>query len=81
MSKNNTVMINDSSYTFEDMTEKAQVCYQQLLSLRNQMSEMDMRMQQIAAAQSVFEKTLEEELAEQPAEAELSEGSDKAEAV
>ena len=78
MSENNTVMINDSSYVFEDMTEKARVCYQQLLSLRNQMSEMDMRMQQLAAAQSVFKKTLEEELAEQPAEAELSDETEVA---
>jgi len=73
MSENNTVMINDSSYVFEDMTEKARVCYQQLLSLRNQMSDLSMKQQQLSAAQSVFEKTLEEELAEQPAEAELSE--------
>ena len=70
---NNTVMINDSSYIFEDMTEKAQVSYQQLLSLRNQMADLSMKQQQIAAAQSVFEKALEEELAEQPAEAELTE--------
>ncbi len=70
---NNTVMINDSSYVFEDMTEKAQVSYQQLLSLRNQMADLSMKQQQIAAAQSVFEKLLEEELAEQPAEAELTE--------
>ena len=70
---NNTVMINDSSYIFEDMTEKAQVSYQQLLSLRNQMADLSMKQQQIAAAQSVFEKLLEEELAEQPAEAELTE--------
>ena len=60
---NNTVMINDSSYIFEDMTEKAQVSYQQLLSLRNQMADLSMKQQQIAAAQSVFEKALEEELA------------------
>ncbi len=66
-------MINDSSYVFEDMTEKAQVSYQQLLSLRNQMADLSMKQQQIAAAQSVFEKLLEEELAEQPAEAELTE--------
>ncbi len=70
---NNTVMINDSSYVFEDMTEKAQVSYQQLLSLRNQMADLSMKQQQVAAAQSVFEKALEEELAEQPAEAELTE--------
>lgn len=70
---NNTVMINDSSYIFEDMTEKAQVSYQQLLSLRNQMADLSMKQQQVAAAQSVFEKALEEELAEQPAEAELTE--------
>ena len=70
---NNTVMINDSSYVFEDMTEKAQVSYQQLLSLRNQMADLSMKQQQIAAAQSVFEKSLAEELAEQPEEAELTE--------
>jgi chaperonin cofactor prefoldin len=69
---NNTVMINDSSYVFDDMSEKAQAAYQQLLSLRNQMADLSMRQQQIAAAQSVFEKALEEELAEQPAEAELA---------
>ena len=68
-SNNNVVMINDSSYIFEDMTEKAQVSYQQLLSLRNQMADLAMKQQQIAAAQSVFEKSLEEELAAQPAEA------------
>lgn len=72
MSESNVVMINDSSYVFEDMTEKARVCYQQLLSLRNQMSELDMRMGQLAAASSVFEKTLEEELVETPAEAEVA---------
>ena len=70
MSDNNTVMINDSSYVFEDMTEKAQMSYQQLMSLRNQMADLNMRQQQIGAAQSVFEKMLEEELVEQPAEAE-----------
>jgi len=73
MSENNVVMINDSKYVFDDMSEKAQVSYQQLLSLRNQMADLSMRQQQIAAAQSVFEKALEEELAEQPAEAELAE--------
>jgi len=72
MSENNVVMINDSKYVFDDMSEKAQVSYQQLLSLRNQMADLSMRQQQIAAAQSVFEKALEEELAEQPAEAELA---------
>ena len=67
---NNTVMINDSSYIFEDMTEKAQVSYQQLLSLRNQMADLSMKQQQIAAAQSVFEQSLQAELAEAEAEAE-----------
>tara|TARA_R110000751_G_scaffold105858_1_gene201865 strand:+ start:974 stop:1207 length:234 start_codon:yes stop_codon:yes gene_type:complete len=70
---NNTVMINDSSYVFEDMTEKARVAYQQLLSLRNQMSELDMRMGQLSAASSVFEKLLEEEIADTTAEAEVAE--------
>ncbi len=73
MSETNVVMINDSKYVFDDMSEKAQVSYQQLLSLRNQMADLSMRQQQIAAAQSVFEKALEEELAEQPEEAELAE--------
>jgi len=70
-SNNNVVMINDSSYVFEDMTEKAQVSYQQLLSLRNQMADLSMKQQQVAAAQSVFEQSLEEELAK--SEAELTE--------
>jgi len=61
----NTVVINDVSYIFEDLSEKAQVSYQQLLSLRNQMSELSMKQQQLAAAQSVFEQTLEAELAEE----------------
>ena len=70
---NNTVMINDSSYVFDDLSEKAKVSYQQLLSLRNQMADLSMKQQQLAAAQSVFEKALEGELAEQLAEAELAE--------
>ena len=61
----NTVVINDVSYIFEDLSEKAQVSYQQLLSLRSQMSELSMKQQQIAAAQSVFEQTLEAELTEE----------------
>jgi len=73
MSESNVVMINDSKYVFSDMSEKAQVSYQQLLSLRNQMADLAMKQQQLAAAQSVFEQTLEAELAEQPAEAELTE--------
>jgi predicted component of type VI protein secretion system len=68
---NNEIMINDSKYVFDEMSEKAQVSYKQLLSLRNQMADLSMRHQQISAAQSVFEQVLEEELAEQPAEAEL----------
>jgi len=72
MSESNVVMINDSKYVFSDMSEKAQVSYQQLLSLRNQMADLAMKQQQLAAAQSVFEQTLEAELAEQPAEAEVA---------
>jgi len=63
--RDNTVVINDVSYIFEDLSEKAQVSYQQLLSLRSQMSELSMKQQQIAAAQSVFEQTLEAELTEE----------------
>lgn len=59
----NVVYINDSKYIFDDMSEKAQVSYQQLLSLRNQMTDLSMKQQQIAAAQSVFEQALEAELA------------------
>ena len=70
MSENNTVMINDSSYVFEDMTEQARMAYQQLMSLRNQMADISMRQQQIGAAQSVFEKILETELAEETEEIE-----------
>lgn len=58
-------MINDSEYVFDDMSEKAQVSYRQLLSLRNQMADLAMKQQQLAAAQSVFEQTLEAELAEE----------------
>jgi len=72
MSESNVVMINDSSYVFDDLSEKAKVSYQQLLSLRNQMADLSMKQQQLAAAQSVFEQTLEAELAEQPAEAEVA---------
>jgi len=65
MSESNVVMINDSEYVFDDMSEKAQVSYRQLLSLRNQMVDLAMKQQQLAAAQSVFEQTLEAELAEE----------------
>ena len=71
----NVVYINDSKYIFDDMSEKAQVSYQQLLSLRNQMADLSMKQQQVAAAQSVFEQTLEAELAEQPEEAEVAEAA------
>ena len=70
---NNTVMINDSSYVFEDMTEQAQMAYQQLMSLRNQMADLSMKQHQISAAQSVFEKILETELAEEAEEIEEAE--------
>jgi len=60
----NAVTINDTEYNFEDLSEKAQMSYQQLLSLRNQMMDLSMKQQQLAAAQSVFEKVLEEELTE-----------------
>jgi chaperonin cofactor prefoldin len=56
-------MINDVEYDFDTMTGTAQASYQQLLSLRNQMADLQMRSQQIAAAQSVFEQALEAELA------------------
>ena len=55
------------------MSEKAQVSYQQLLSLRNQMADLAMKQQQLAAAQSVFEQTLEAELNAEPPEGELAE--------
>jgi len=60
----NAVTINDTEYNFEELSEKAQMSYQQLLSLRNQMMDLSMKQQQLAAAQSVFEKVLEEELTE-----------------
>ena len=62
----NTVIINDVSYVFEEMSEKAQMSYQQLVSLRGQLQEAGMKQQQLAAAQKMFEAMLEEELAESP---------------
>ena len=69
----NVVYINGRKYIFDDMSEKAQVSYQQLLSLRNQMADLAMKQQQLAAAQSVFEQTLEAELNAEPPEGELAE--------
>jgi len=52
--RDNTVVINDVSYIFEDLSEKAQVSYQQLLSLRSQMSELSMKQQQLAAGKALI---------------------------
>ena len=58
----NIVNINELEYEFDDLTDTARVAYQQLVSLRNQQSDLVMRLDQVAAAQSVFEQTLQAEL-------------------
>lgn len=69
----NVVTINDQRYIFEDMSETAQVAYQQLLSIRSQAGELQMKLQQLDAARSVFEQALQAELENTPAEGEVSE--------
>lgn len=76
MSTNNVVMINDKEYVFESMTENAQRAYKQLLSLRNQLADLQIRADQITAAQSVFEQILEKEIDEEPSEAPLAEAAE-----
>jgi hypothetical protein len=62
MNMSNIVNINELEYEFDDLTDTARVAYQQLVSLRNQQSDLVMRLDQVAAAQSVFEQTLQAEL-------------------
>ncbi len=73
MTESNVVMINDENYVFDELTDNAKMAYQQLLSLRNQLADLQMRSDQILAAKSVFEQMLERELTDSPAEAELAE--------
>lgn len=73
MSTNNVVMINDEEYVFDLMTDNAKGAYKQLLSLRNQLADLQMRADQITAAQSVFEQILEKEISSQSTEEQLQE--------
>ena len=70
--KQDTVFINETEYVYCELSEKAQVSYQQLISLRNQLAELGMKRDQLGAAQSVFENVLQEEIdpdkKEQPTE-------------
>jgi len=70
--KQDTVFINETEYVYSELSEKAQVSYQQLISLRNQLAELGMKRDQLGAAQSVFENVLQEEIdpdkKEQPTE-------------
>jgi hypothetical protein len=70
----NIVNINELEYEFDDLTDTAKTAYQQLLSLQNQHSDLVMHLDQVAAAQSVFEQALQAELekVDQPEEAELA---------
>ena len=71
----NIVYINEAEYEFDDLTDTAKTAYQQLVSLRNQQSDLIMRLDQVAAAQSVFEQALEAQLVGQPEEADLAEAT------
>jgi len=61
-----TVFINNAEYDYDDLSEKAKVSYQHLISLRTQLAEVGMKRDQLLAAQSVFESVLTEEITASP---------------
>lgn len=58
----NTVFIDDKEYAYSDLSGGAQYAYRQLISLRDQLMDVAMKRDQLAAAQSVFEVELRKAL-------------------
>jgi hypothetical protein len=58
----NVININGTEHDFDELSDKAKVAYQQLLSISNQMRNLEIQLDQLAAARSVFEPILSEEI-------------------